>query len=91
MTLYKATIEYYVKNSSGKRIGSFTDEFFSSAKNPQYVKEKYHRYTHENYEDVDRALENDHTHQIGTGEITHQLLDIKEVAYSSVSKPLNRL
>jgi len=91
MTLYKATVEYDVTNSGGEKVGAFSDEFFASADNEQYVKEQYHRFTHQNYIDVNRRQENDHIHPVGSGEVAHTLVEIQAVDYINGLTPLSRV
>jgi len=49
------------------------------AKDEQFAKEKFHRYTHENYRDVNRSKEDEHIHFLGD-ELTQMLVSIEEVS-----------
>jgi hypothetical protein len=77
-TLFKVTVAYTVTNGQ-EAIGTLTETFWCSARNEQYVKEAYHRYTHENYDNnVSRRYEDVHTHPIGDT-LEHKLTDIEAV------------
>jgi len=91
MTQYKAVVEYELINEAGRIVGTFADEFFSLAKGPQYVKEQYHRYTHENYIDVNRKLEDMHMHPLGNGEVQHTLVEVQEVDYINGLTPISQV
>lgn len=58
---------------------SMVEEFAVRAKSAQHAKEQYHRYTHENYDDVSREFEDSHFHQIGSASFSHSLLDVRPV------------
>ena len=75
MSKYIATVRYEVG------IATMEEEFAVRAKGRQYVKEQYHRYTHENYGNlVSREFEDFHRHQsVGEGIFEHRLVDIRPV------------
>ena len=75
MSKYIATVRYKV----GIDVGGVDVKFAVRAKGRQYVKEQYHKYTHENYgHRVSREFEDSHCHPVGEG-IDHRLVDIRPV------------
>ena len=74
MSKYIATVRYEVGTAT------MEEEFAVRAKGRQYVKEQYHRYTHENYGHlVSREFEDFHRHPVGEGIFDHRLVDIRPV------------
>ena len=74
MSKYIATVRYELG------YGTMEEEFRVRAKGPQFVKEQYHRYTHENYGHlVSREFEDFHRHEIGKGSLDHTLVDVRPV------------
>ena len=75
MSKYIATVRYEVGGATRE------EEFAVRAKGRQYVKEQYHRYTHENYGHlVSREFEDLHTHPVEFRSIfEHRLVDIRPV------------
>ena len=73
MSKYIATVRYDIEQLSVEV------EYSARAKGIQYVKEQYHRYTHENYADVSRESEDEHTHPISDESFQHTLVDITPV------------
>ena len=69
MSKYIATVRYEVGTAT------MEEEFAVRAKGRQYVKEQYHRYTHENYGHlVSREFEDLHIHDVefrGIFELRH--------------------
>jgi len=79
MSLFKLTVDYEMSHNDSP-VGNFTEDFWVDAKDVQYVKYYYHKYTHENYTDVSRALEEMHVHPIAD-DIQHSIREIAEVDY----------
>jgi len=57
MSKFIVTVGYSVGNVEK------TAKFRARAKGIQYVKEQFHRYTHENYKSVNREEEDNHIHK----------------------------
>jgi|APHM01.1.fsa_nt_gi hypothetical protein len=88
MSLYKIAVEFAVSPSPA--IGSnFVQEFWVSAQDKQYAKYFYHKYTHENYENVNRAEEDKHRHLCEN--LEHSVREITEVDYVNGLPNLRRL
>ncbi len=79
MSLFKLTVEYKTSHND-TNFGNFIEYFWVKAKDVQYAKYYYHKYTHENYTDVNRALEDEHIHPI-SDDTEHSIREIAEVDY----------
>jgi len=77
MTMFKLTIDYEMSHND-TTVGNFTEDFWVKAKDVQYAKYYYHKYTHENYTDVNRMLEDEHIHPIADDR-EHSIREIAEV------------
>lgn len=89
MSLFRVTVEYELENTKSN-AGAYIEDFCINASDAQMAKYYYHKFTHENYSDVDRNEEESHIHGINNV-IRHSLREIAEVEYVNGLSPLRQV